>query len=41
VPNQEGLLSGETAGEEALVTDYTSSIAEAYEFTGACYVLEG
>lgn len=41
VPNQEGLLSGETAGEEALANDYTSSIAEAYEFTSACYTLEG
>ncbi|HWB89881.1 MAG TPA: ABC transporter substrate-binding protein [Acidimicrobiia bacterium] len=40
-PDPEGLASGENAGESVLETNYTSSIAEAYEFTTACYQLEG
>lgn len=40
-PDPEGLASGENAGESVLETNYTSSIAEGYEFTAACYQLEG
>jgi ABC-type branched-subunit amino acid transport system substrate-binding protein len=40
-PDPEALASGESAGESVLETNYTSSIAEAYEFTEACYQLEG
>lgn len=40
-PDPEALASGESAGEAVLEENYTSSITEAYEFTGACYVLEG
>jgi ABC-type branched-subunit amino acid transport system substrate-binding protein len=40
-PDPAGLASGEHAGEVAVAEDYTSDIAESFEFTGACYVLEG
>lgn len=40
-PDPEGLASGEHAGEVAVAEDYTSPIAEAYEFNEACYQLEG
>jgi hypothetical protein len=39
-PDLEGFLSGESAGESVLEGDYTSQITEAYDFTGACFVLE-
>ncbi|HEU4320981.1 MAG TPA: ABC transporter substrate-binding protein [Acidimicrobiia bacterium] len=40
-PDPEALASGESAGEAVLETDYTHPITEAYEFTSACYSLEG
>jgi ABC-type branched-subunit amino acid transport system substrate-binding protein len=40
-PDPEGLASGESAGETVLEAEYTSDIAAAYEFTEACYALEG
>jgi ABC-type branched-subunit amino acid transport system substrate-binding protein len=40
-PDPEGLASGESAGELVLEEAYTSSITEAFEFTAACYTLEG
>jgi ABC-type branched-subunit amino acid transport system substrate-binding protein len=40
-PDPEALASGASAGEAVLEENYTSSLTEAYEFTGACYVLEG
>ncbi len=39
-PDLEGFLSGESAGETVLAEDYTAEITEAYDFTGACFVLE-
>ena len=40
-PDPEGLASGESAGETVLEAEYTSDIAANYEFTEACYTLEG
>lgn len=40
-PDLEGFLAGETAGESVLEENYTSDLAANYEFTGACFVLEG
>jgi ABC-type branched-subunit amino acid transport system substrate-binding protein len=40
-PDPEGLASGESAGELVLEEEYTSDIAANYEFTEACYTLEG
>jgi ABC-type branched-subunit amino acid transport system substrate-binding protein len=40
-PDPEGLASGESAGELVLEEEYTSDIAANYEFTEACYALEG
>jgi ABC-type branched-subunit amino acid transport system substrate-binding protein len=40
-PDLEGFLAGETAGESVLEENYTSDIAANYDFTGACFVLEG
>jgi len=40
-PDPAGLAAGEHAGEVVLQADYTSEIATGYEFSGACYVLEG
>ena len=40
-PDPEGLASGESAGETVLEDSYTSDIAANYEFTEACYALEG
>ncbi len=40
-PDPAGLADGSSAGSILLESEYTSAIAAAYEFTGACYVLEG
>ncbi|MEX1043497.1 MAG: ABC transporter substrate-binding protein [Acidimicrobiia bacterium] len=40
-PDPEGLAAGTSGGRIDLATEYTSSIAAAYEFTGACYSLAG
>jgi ABC-type branched-subunit amino acid transport system substrate-binding protein len=41
VPDPEGLASGANAGEMPVAENYTHPITEAFEFDGACYVLEG
>jgi ABC-type branched-subunit amino acid transport system substrate-binding protein len=41
VPDPDGLASGANAGESPVVENYTHPITEAYQFDGACYVLEG
>jgi hypothetical protein len=40
-PDPAALASGESAGEAVIEENYVNPITEAYEFTGACYVLEG
>jgi ABC-type branched-subunit amino acid transport system substrate-binding protein len=40
-PDPEGLAAGTSAGTIQVESEYTSEIAAAYEFTGACYSLEG
>jgi ABC-type branched-subunit amino acid transport system substrate-binding protein len=39
-PDPAGLADGSSAGSILLESEYTSSIAADYEFTGACYVLQ-
>ena len=40
-PDPAALAAGESAGESVIEENYVNPITEAYEFTGACYVLEG
>ena len=40
-PDPEGLAGGTSGGRTDLATMYTSDIAASFEFTGACYKLEG
>jgi hypothetical protein len=40
-PDPAALASGESAGESVIEENYVNTITESYEFTGACYVLEG
>ena len=38
-PDPEGLVSGETGGSAIAEPGYVGTLAEGYDFTGACYVL--
>ncbi len=40
-PDPEGLAAGTSGGRMDLATEYTSSLAANFEFTGACYDLAG
>jgi ABC-type branched-subunit amino acid transport system substrate-binding protein len=40
-PDPDGLAAGTSGGITMLETEYTSSIAADFEFTGACYTLSG
>lgn len=40
-PDPEGLAAGTSGGVSYIAEQYTSSLAENFEFTGACYVLGG